>query len=145
MEISDDQRMTAEEIDEATAGVKGRERWQLAARVAEDRAFGLGWEAREAKLKTDWELAGADGADQDDGEERQTDTESPDYLAGFEAGVASQDEEEEMVKCPKCNETGKIIGWGGQCKRCFGSTKVKASSLEPEEVPDEETAEEQPA
>ena len=128
MEIQEDQRMTGEEIDQASAGVKGRERWQLAARVAEDRAFGLGWEAREAKLKTDWELAGADG------EERQTDTASPDYLAGFEAGVASQDEEEEMVKCPKCNGTGKMIGWGGQCKRCFGSTKVKASSLEPEEA-----------
>jgi len=45
-QILDGDRMTGEEIDQATEGLTGRERWRKAAWVAEERAFVLGWEAR---------------------------------------------------------------------------------------------------
>ena len=61
------------------------------------------------------------------------DTDTSEYDRGVADGLAqavpAEAGEEEMVPCPECNATGKMIGWGDQCKKCYGATKVKASSL----------------
>lgn len=101
-QIPEVDRLTSEGIDSLTVHLKGRDRWRLAARLAEDRAYRLGWEAREA-------------------------------VAAKEAV-----ESDLMVKCPACHGTGKMWGYGDQCKRCFGATVVKASTLEPEKTAEEE-------
>jgi len=137
--IPDKDRMTGEEIDQASTGLTGRARWHQAAKVAEDRAFGLGWEARanaEAKEAEEAAAAAADGEDQDD----DLDVESPAYRRGFEAGfvAGAEPDDDPMVRCPGCNGSGKMWGYGTQCKRCFGATVVRASTLETEEAVEEE-------
>lgn len=157
-QIPDEDRMTAEAVDAATVGFKGRERWHEAARVAEGRGYNLGWVARGAMG-----FAHFDGTDEADGlvgewmncaEHCWCAYEPDDYPAwatiiqamkgtehehgGQEActgcmlgdGRITVDLTERMVKCPGCNGTGKMHGWGDQCKRCYGATVVKASSVE---------------
>lgn len=62
------------------------------------------------------------------------DSDTSEYDRGVADGLAkaeaAEEAEEEMVQCPGCNGTGNMIGWtGSQCKKCYGATKVKASSL----------------
>lgn len=72
--------------------------------------------------------ASVDVSDSDSG-----DSDTSEYDRGKADGLAqaaaTEEAEEEMVPCPECNGTGKMIGWGDQCKKCYGATKVKKSSL----------------
>ncbi len=98
-------------------------------------------EAHTLALEARYQVGKADGiasVDVPDASEGKPDSDSNDsdtseYDRGVAAGraqaAAGEEAEEEMVECPACNGTGKMIGWGDQCKKCYGATKVKASSL----------------
>lgn len=118
-QIPDKDRMTGEQVDEATKGYKGRERWQAAARIAEQRAYELGLE---------------DGVDT--GESRRVEiARLMEVWAAAWVGPADYQGfmlEPLMVSCPGCVGTGKM--WNGsQCKVCYGATTVKAV-VAPEDV-----------
>jgi len=58
------------------------------------------------------------------------------FALGWRARLAAEAEEADedpMVQCPGCNGTGKMWGYGDQCRRCYGATTIKASLLEPDE------------
>ena len=144
-------QITEEELTPLIAGTVGKERVLLAAVMAEDRAYPIGFgDGVESQIEADMKFHETHDPDPDTKDykagmeagaaaevAKKTEELEAEYMRGFEEGkeyqVGLADEADEMVTCPKCNGTGKMIGWGDQCKTCYGATKVKQSSLEPEE------------
>ena len=149
-EMAPEQRLSEEEIAERTAGATALKRVYKGVTLGEDHGFRIGWEAKTAEVEVEAkaakELASiaraiAPNPPADGDDDPSIDEESPVYLAGYAAGLAvaaAGEVADLLVKCPPCRGTGRMWGYGDQCKKCFGSGKVRASTLEPEEGENED-------
>jgi len=116
-QIPDEDRMDEEEMRLAGVGLSGPARWRKVGRVAEERAYRLGWESRSKEIE-DAAIAVAAAMDS---------------IAVAEIPSLAAEEPED-VKCPTCNGSGKMWGYGDQCKRCYGKTTVPRDRLTEDEL-----------
>jgi len=161
--IPEDQQMSNEEMRLAGVGLSGPARWLKVGRMAEQRGYRLGWEARMESLRAtiaeaqnratpevvigpglrlceehcwcaytpedypDWAaiITGMQTTAHEHGDAAIC---TGCMLASGQAVIALTEPVGD-VTCPTCRGTGKMWGYGDQCKRCYGATTVRRDTL----------------